>query len=314
VSTAIGGERCFPGPQDQKWQPVFSEPKLVDAAVESVREFFIVHPDAPYIAFSIQDGHEYGQRDMNSEEVKEQGKLQGLSNLYWAFMNKVAERLEEEFPDKKIVGLAYSDVRMPPPFKLHENTIAWLVFKMADIEIDNRFRARADGLNYEKAWAEAASAIGVHDWAYGLGFLFPRIYTRSEQRTFLEFEKMGAPLRYAYSELGANWGLDGPKVYLLAKLWWDPHTDIQAELRRFCDDLFGKAGQPMYEYFVLLETLYCDHLNRRVEQKLYRWERQFVGWSPDVLAPDLMTIARRGDEKAAIQLVDQALDRITKDK
>jgi hypothetical protein len=135
----------------------------------------------------------------------------------------------------------------------------------------------------------------------------------------------------------------------------------------------------MYEYFVLLETLYCDHLNRRVEQKLYRWERQFVGWSPeelgllrqarqllqkaktaaagdtlalkrielfdktfrlteylvevgnaetvaeaqiaeirdyvaDVLAPDLMTIARRGDEKAAIQLVDQALDRMTKGK
>jgi len=378
----INGKRHIPGRHGQKWQPCFSEPKLVDAAVESANDHFTRRPDLPYIAFGIQDGHVFCDRDLSSEEVKQHGKVQGLSNLYWSWLNDVATRLEVDYPDKKIVGLVYSDVRMPPPFKLHKNIVAWMVFKMSDIVIDKRFTTRKIAgrqrpWNYEKAWAEAAHAVGHHDWAYGLGYLIPRIYSHYEQRTFLEMEKMGVPIRYAYSELGVNWGLDGPKAYLLAKLWQDPRIDLDAELRRFCDDLFGAASEPMYQYFTLLETLYCEHLNRRTEQKLYRWNRQFKGWTAEergmlvrarghleqaselaaadelakqridlfsrtlrlteylveignaavpaqakiaeaqeyvkeAIAPDLMTVARRGKEEAAVKLVDGVLKQITR--
>jgi len=380
----VEGERYLPDSRDQRWQPCFSEPKLVDAAVESARDFFTLRPDMPYIAFSIQDSHAYCARDLASKEVatqiaklgEEQGKVQGLSNLYWAWLNKVAERLEADYPDKKIVGLAYASVRMPPPFKLHKNIIAWLVFKMSDIVIDKRF---TDNAAYFQGWAEAASAVGQHDWAYGRGYLVPRIYTDYTRHTFLEFEKMGAPIRYAYSEVGVNWGLDGPKIYLLARMWWDPHIDVDAELKEFCDDLFGPSSKPMYDYFKLWETLYCEHLNRRTEQKLYRWTRQFTNWTPEelamlgqaralmdkarglakedppaleridlfdrsfrlteylveignsptrddakiaevrkyaaeVIAPDLMTIARRGKEEAAIKLLDDCIKQITNGK
>jgi len=384
IYAIVKGKRYVPEPGDQQWQPCFSEPKLVDAAVESARDFFTMRPDIPYIAFSIQDSHVYCARDLASEEVatqiaklgEKQGKVQGLSNLYWTWLNKVAERLDVDYPDKKIVGLAYASVRMPPPFKLHKNIIAWLVFKMSDIVIDKRFN---DNAAYFKGWAQAASAVGQHDWAYGRGFLIPRIYTDYIQRTFLEFEKMGAPIRYAYSEVGVNWGMDGPKIYLLAKMWWDPHIDVDAELREFCDGLFGPAAEPMYDYFKLWETLYCAHLNRRTEQKHYRWTRQFTDWKPvelamlrqardlmdkaktlakddplavervdlfdrtfrltehlveigtaptrddakiavvkkyvaEVIAPDLMTIARRGKEEAALKLVDSCIKQITRGK
>jgi hypothetical protein len=197
--------------------------------------------------------------------------VQGLSNLYWAWLNKVAGRMEQTHPDKKIVGLVYASVRKPPPFKLHKNIIAWMVFKISDIAIDRRF---TDNLPYIEAWTDAASAVGHHDWSYGYGFLIPRIYTHYFQNTFLEFDKMGAPIRCAYAEAGPNWGLDGPKLYLMARLWMDPHIDIDAELKQFCDDMFGPAAKEMLEYFTKLETLF-DLMNRDAERKLFRWYSQF---------------------------------------
>lgn len=284
IYPVIEGRKRIPAPGDQRWQPCFSEPKLVDAGVDSAGRFFRERPDIGYVAFAIMDAHVYCDRDLNSEEVRRQvdrlgekeGKVQGLSNLYWAWLNKVAERLARTHPEKRIVGLVYASVRKPPPFPLHENIVAWMVFKMSDIAIDKRFTGQ--GTEVEK-WAKTASAAGHHDWTYGHGFLIPRLYTGYIQQTFLQFEKLGAPLRYAYAETGANWGLDGPKLYLMARLWKNPHIDVTAELRQFCDDMFGPASGEMLAYFTLLETLYCDHLNRRTEQKLFRWARQFTGWT-----------------------------------
>ncbi len=302
IFPTLNGERYIPQPGDQRWQPCFSEPTLVDAAVESATEFFREHPGIGYVAFSIQDAHVYCERDLASEVVtahianlgEEDGRVQGLSNLYWAWLNKVAERMEKTHPDKKIVGLVYASVRKPPPFKLHKNIIAWMVFKISDIVIDKRF---TDNLSYIKAWTNAASAVGHHDWSYGYGFLIPRIYTGYFQKTFLEFEKMGAPIRCAYAEAGPNWGLDGPKLYLMARLWMDPHADVQAELKQFCDDMFGRAAGEMLAYFTLLEDLFCNHLNRRTEQKLFRWTRQFTEWTDEEL--DILVRARGLLDEAA---------------
>ncbi len=275
IYPVIDGERYIPKPGDQRWQPCFSEPRLVDAAVESAAGFFAERPEVEYVTFSIQDSHAHCERDLASDEVKQHGEVQGLSNLYWTFMNRTAERLEKQFPDKRVVGIVYGNVRMPPPFKLHPNIIAWMVFKMSDVIIDRRFTEREDGTNYEKAWAEAASAVGHHDWTYGHGFLIPRIYTDYVQRTFLEFERLGAPIRCAYAEPGPNWGLDGPKLYLMARLWWDPHIDVKAVRKQFCDDMFGAASGEMLAYFTKLETLY-DLMNRDQERKLFRWNTQFL--------------------------------------
>lgn len=284
IYPVIKGKRYVPEPGDQKWQPCFSAPSLVDAAVESATDFFREHPTIGYVAFSIQDANVYCERDLAGEVVtsqvdalgKQEGTVQGLSNLYWAWLNAVAARMEETHPDKKIVGLVYATVRKPPPFRLHRNIIAWMVFKISDIVIDRRF----DGSRpYIKAWTDAAAAVGHHDWSYGYGFLIPRIYTGYVQKTFLEFEKMGAPIRCAYAEAGPNWGLDGPKLYLMARLWMDPRTDVAAALKQFCDDMFGPAAGRMRQYFTLLEDLFCNHLNRRTEQKLFRWRRQFTEWT-----------------------------------
>ena len=122
----------------------------------------------------------------------------------------------------------------------------------------------------------------------------------SPQKTFLEFDKMGAPIRCAYAEAGPNWGLDGPKLYLMARLWMDPHTDVEAELKQFCDDMFGPAAVEMLAYFTLLEYLFCNHVNRRTEQKLFRWTRQFTEWTDEEL--DMLARGRELLDRAAMRV------------
>jgi hypothetical protein len=66
IFPTIKGKRFIPQPGDQRWQPCFSEPTLVDAAVQSATEFFTESPGIGYVAFSIQDAHVYCERDLAS--------------------------------------------------------------------------------------------------------------------------------------------------------------------------------------------------------------------------------------------------------
>lgn len=251
--------------QDQKWEPTFSEPTLLDAAMESMDDYFAQNPDAPFIAFSVQDSHVYSDIDLASPEVKQLGKTQGLSELYWRFLNELAVRANEKYPDKKIVGIAYAQVRMPPSFKLHANVVPWLVWKLSD-ETASQVGSQ---------WTNIATSVGIHDWAQGSGFLMPRIYTNKLQQAFLDMEKMGLPLRFTHGEAYPNWGMDGPKLYIMAQLWWNPHVDVDKLLKQFTDDMFGPASQPMYDYFKTLEQFFLI-ANANQERKLDRYYFQFV--------------------------------------
>jgi hypothetical protein len=271
----LKGKRYVPtSGRDQRWQPTFSEPTLVDVAVESAARFFHKNPEISYISFGIQDSHDFSEVDLQSDLVKKEGRVQGLSNLYWSFIDKVAQRLSKEFPDKKVAGMAYGDVRSVPTFKLQPNVVVWLVFKISDIAIDHQFDPGKNG-NSAAAWAHAASALAIHDWAQGKGFLIPRIYSVYFKKTFQELERLGSPVRSMHPECYPNWGLDGPKLYIMSRLFQDPSLDVDALRAQFCTDMFGPAAKPMQNYFGGAEKLFLD-MESVQERKLGRWTTQFL--------------------------------------
>ena len=51
----------------------------------------------------------------------------------------------------------------------------------------------------------------------------------------------------------ATWGLEGPVFYLTGRLMGDPTLDYEAVVREYCDGVFGRASQPMQEFFALLQ-------------------------------------------------------------
>jgi len=298
IYPTIKGERYIPKRGDRFWQPCFSEPKLVDAAVESALRYFKANPDHEYIAFSVEDGHQFCEcercraewaknvertkaRETQPRRIKMIANALTHSPLYWRFMNRAAERLERELPavgitaQKLVVGIVYSGVRENPGFGLHPMVLTWFVFKWSDGLIDRRLLPQPDGryqLGRMQEWLDISSHIGHHDWAHGKGFLIPRLYTELTSESFKLFKPHD--LVYTHTEGYPNWGLDGPKLYVHSKIWWNPDVDLARIWRQFCDDMFGPAADPMRDYFDTLHDLWIV-LNSDQERKLNRWHNQF---------------------------------------
>ncbi|MBM4050595.1 MAG: DUF4838 domain-containing protein, partial [Planctomycetes bacterium] len=243
----LKGQRYIPqAANDQRWQPCLSEPKLLDAAEESAIAYFQKTPEVNFISFSVQDSHEFCQCPRCQAEVDKHrvadakfGDVTAYSLMNATFINRLAERLEKKLPDKTIVYIAYAKVRRPPPFKLHRNVMPVLVFTIADTIID---RVLEPGGNIPlDRWAEVSRRFGHHDWGEGMGYLIPRSYIGLTAQVARFVKQKGLSWGYAHFEAYPNWGLDGPKLYLTPKIWWNPDVDVDPLWRQFCADMFPQA-------------------------------------------------------------------------
>lgn len=241
-----------------------------------------------------------------------------FTDLYVTFINKVAERLEKELPKngikgrKTIVYLAYSNVNSVPKQKLHPSVMPVVVFRVAEIDVKGSLY-EANGVNPSSIadWLKVTKRIGIHDWAQGQGYLFPRIYSGQYARLMRFIKEQEGSLELAHIESYPNWGLDGPKYYLMSKVLWNPDTDVDKELTRFCNDLFGRAAKEMNSYFITLEQL-TQSMNNNPNQyrKMFMYPQQLLLSAPELALVQkarghlnkAARLARTPEEKQRIEL------------
>lgn len=307
------GQRYVPqSGSDQQWQPCFSEPKLLDAAEETSLEYFRKNPAHGYLAFSVMDGHRFCECARCAEEVKKLGATAAHSKLYWEFMNGLALRYEQKLPGKCVLGMAYSEAREAPPFPLRPNIVVFLNIHVADLLVNGYLVKGPGGAAPLDPWLKAAKLLGNHEWAEGMMFFIPRLYPRLEQQFLRYCRDHGADVVFQHAEEYPHWGLDGPKPYLTARLWWNPDTDVDALWKQFCEDLFGPAAQPMYEYFTALERLWIA-LDGKSKRKLRKWDNQFLTDAEDRKAIEqCRAMLDRAREKAATEDEEKRIDLFSK--
>lgn len=303
----LKGKRYLPqSAKDQGWQPCLSEPRLVDAAAESAAAYFKDRPDVRYISFSVMDSHSHCECDRCMAAVKEwlakdprEGKSWAYSLMNAVFLNNLAQRLKRDYPDKLIVYIAYSQVRQPPPFKLHGNIVPVVVFTIADTLIDRVLEP--PGNNLIDRWAKVSSNFGHHDWGEGMGYMIPRSYIGLTSKVARYVKEKGLTWHYAHFEAYANWGLDGPKLYITPRIWWNPDVDVEKLWDQLCDDLFPASRDAMREYFATLEKLWIA-MDDQCERKLFKWSNQFLLGTPEQQA--LMRKCRELLDRAAQTAAD----------
>jgi hypothetical protein len=292
----LDGRRYIPASAaDQRWQPCLSEPTLVDVAEDSAIRYFRRNPQMDYVAFSVQDGHtvcqcpscqaEYDKQRGEAGEAVDprEAEARGFSRLYWRFLRELAERLAKKTPGKQLVGLVYGPARFPPDEKMPPNVVLFTNFHIAELEADRILTPHPEtGISRLDYVTRRCSFYGNHDWYHGNGFLMPRIYSGywSQFMRALADRVDGAAM---HAEAYANWGLDGPKYYIVGRLWWEPRLEVDRLLRQFCDDMFGPAAEPMADYFTSLEKLWITLDNvKGPERKLFQWSRQFTADADDL--------------------------------
>ncbi|MFN0170204.1 MAG: DUF4838 domain-containing protein [Bryobacteraceae bacterium] len=293
----LKGARYIPSdPRDQRWQPCLTEPKLVEAAVESATDYFRAHPDRCFLSFSVQDSHAHCECDRCLREVKAAPeKALAYSAMNARFLNAVAERLEKNpvTRDRTLVYIAYSEVREAPAFPLHPSILPVVVFTIGDSLIDKRFEP---GSHILETWRKVSRQMGNHDWGQGNMYFIPRMYTHLTSRLFREAKQRGLVWGYQHMETYPNWGLDGLKLWVTARIWWNPDVDVAALWRQISSDLFPTAAQTMEKYFDTLHRLWIQ-MDNDAERKLRKWSNQF----------DLRSDEQKAMVKECRSLLDKAV-------
>lgn len=179
---------------------------------------------------------------------------QASAYRFFKFYNAVAAPVAAKYPDPRLGFLAYGALSTPPLEKLHPILMPYLTQTQADA-FDPGYRQRLDDRFAE--WGKMASHLGMYEWLYGDGFMVPRIYSHEMAKGLRQARICGADGFYA--EAYANWGLDGPKLWMVEKLLWNPDQDVDALMDVWCRGLFGPAVAPkMRAYFDRLERAWTE--------------------------------------------------------
>lgn len=205
-------------------------------------------------------------------------------------VNRVAEAVEQEFPDKAVETLAYQWTRRPPKtLRPRPNVIVRLCsieccfahpLDKCDSPANRAFCQDLAG------WSKVSNRLWVWDYVTDFShYLLPfpnqrvrddniRLYVRNHVKGLFEQDTYETP----HSEMAAFGG------YLTAKFLWNPNYDEQTAWTEFLDAYYGPAAKPIRSYLDLLH----DH----VEQK----NIHVVIWAPPTsphLTDELLTEADR---------------------
>jgi hypothetical protein len=284
-----------------------SNPGAIDAAVDTIDQFFTKNPEVPSYGFAPPDSPILCHCERCKEAMNDGFGGEGfgeVSDPFFGFTIQVADRIAPLHPDRWILSMAYYN-RCRPPQGVYGKRRNLLVV-MANIQqcrlhsyaIDS-CRSFGDFKAMMHHWDELAEGLiyyqyDPHDWS---GFLRPAWRTRgiAEDLRHLKREFNG----WGFSIEGVcNWLTSGLNYYIYSKLAWDLELDIEAVEAEFFDTFFGPAAKPMGRYYAEVErqlreadTHWTEFRSPTPDELLTVFPRSFL----DTCAGRLDEAAERGD-------------------
>ncbi len=266
-------------------------PGLVEDAAEYIKDYFRANPNQNIYPLVPGDGlwRVCGCPACQAEIDPDAPDGGRFSNHIWKFTAAVAALVGEEFPDRYIGCLAYSEYHLPPDrVTLPPNVAVMICFTpgaTADPEYRERFEKIFDAWN--------AKAAHLYCWSYYLQAWMPwRELPQVNVHTLQRSLQFRAARRCEGEFIEAESWIDGvPKpcrmnypatqhlnLYATARLQWDPGLDLDALLDEYYRLFYGPAEAPMRAFFQLCEE---------------RWEAAYPegGWTPADVFPG-ETLAR----------------------
>lgn len=230
----------------------YSNPEVVEIATEAAKEYFRGGEHRHSFSLGIHDGAAYC-------ECEECAKLQPertfrnarvASDMYFHFVNEVARRVAEEFPDRRLGLIAYNDVTAPPLGDIEPNVFAVMVSDVSEY-FDPAFREQ--DMEIVKAWQEKGIDMGMYYYT-GLAKLVPAYFPRMLGEQLQDRKDRGYVV--LYTEAHPGWPWTGPMHYVQARLWWDADLDVDELLTDYFQTLYGPAAPYMQELFDLFEEIH----------------------------------------------------------
>ncbi|MFK7694469.1 DUF4838 domain-containing protein [Paenibacillus sp. HJGM_3] len=277
-----GGVRYIPAPNVKTgWQPCFSEEGTIGVAVDYIVDYFNKNPQATSFSLGMNDSGGSCESDpshpLYPNKLNSTGS-QDLSDIYYKWVNRVVEEVRKVHPDKWFGLLAYAESTDPPSFPLNDHVIPFIA-KDRVIWYDDTIRLNDQRLIRE--WNEVASNVALYDYIYGTPYLVPRVYPHLMADNMRFAAENGVTAHYM--EAYPNWG-EGPKMWIAAKLMWDPYQNVDALLNEWYERAVGKEAAPYLKaYYDLWEKFWLERGTKNEWFDTYKTKSFLVFAFPDYL-------------------------------
>lgn len=252
-------------------QLCLTNPEVFDICLNSVRKALLEHPEARIISISQNDWRQNCQCESCVAVDKEEGSPAGT---ILRFVNRIAEALEDEFPDVIFDTLAYQYSRPAPKLTRNRKNVC---VRLCSIEAcfahpfegcndESRCVIHPDGTRSNfitdlRNWGKICDRMYV--WDYTTCFahyptphpnwrvLQPNVQAMVRNNVRGIFEQANGASRGGvdFNEL---------RLYLISKLLWDPWCDVEKHKREFMEYYYGEAAPALTEYLDLL----CDTVEK----------------------------------------------------
>ncbi len=233
-------------------QRCLSNPEVLKISIERVRQWLKEHPEATIISVSQNDTINYCQ----CEQCKALDDAEGSpAASLLKFVNAVAEAVEPDHPNVRIDTLAYQYTRKPPKtIRPRRNVIVRLCsieccfahpLETCPAQENRRFR---DDII---AWGPVAPLLYVWDYTTDFGHYqqpFPNFDSLQSNVRF--FVKHGVKSLFEQGNYsgGGSGEMEPLRAYVLAKLLWNPDTDVKTHINEFVNACYGKAAPKILAY------------------------------------------------------------------
>jgi hypothetical protein len=264
-------------------QLCLTNPDVLRLTIAKVREWIDSHPGVNIISVSQNDWGNYctcpGCAAIAEAEESQAGPLV-------AFVNQVAEAIEQDYPDVAIDTLAYQYTRKPPKaIRPRPNVI----IRLCSIECC---------FSHPLATCDYPQNVSFRDDIVGWSKLCDRLYVWDYVTSFANYltpfpnwDVLGPNIRF-FVENGVkgifeegNYNSSGGELaelraYIMAKCLWNPDYDPNVAMTEFLEGYYGPAARPIREYIDLLITKVRDE-----NIHMHIWEGPYARFlTDDVLA------------------------------
>ncbi len=305
----VRGERRRPrGGGDYHWQPDLSRSDVAEYAAAQAAAALAREPGRASFSLGMNDTVRFDQGDGTRAAVEPLRYFRGMpdySPLLFGFMNRAATALRRhEGLDNRYLGcLAYFWGENPPPFAVDARVVPYVTTDRTQF-YDPEYRAA----DYElmSCWSRSGvRAYGLWEYAYGNAFVVPRQANRAIAEAIHEGWWRGA--RGYIADTGPHAGFDSFKVWMMAKLLWEPDRPVAELEDDFFTGWYGPAAEPMRRFFRRCEEVWMAQEGPPWWIKYYQQADQVRLFSPEVcrelrgLLEEAAAMAERGERNAGAE-------------
>ena len=230
---------------------------LLKTVIGEIDTWLTREPDAKIVSITQNDWENYCECE-NCKRLDEQEGSHSGSLI--AFVNSVADSLKDKYPDVYFDTFAYTYTQTPPQsLSVRDNVIVRLCHMRPSCDSHplEACEQNADYMRDLNTWSRKGGKVYI--WHYVTNFNhyqmpFPNF--NSIKKDFSTYQNAGVSGLFCQGNAQDKAGeMAGLRAYVLAKLLWNPATEVDKVIEEYVQAVYEEAAPPILEYLKMMHDL-----------------------------------------------------------